>query len=181
MRNAIFLLFSILVIFSSCDKENDTVPTCEDCNFTCLDQSEPNVYSNECQDNWECGFKVFSQSAIDLNENLGVVNGDKNVFQMVRSTEGDDAIADDEFTNILVFDLDESQNSFSVDDGDLANMNVHYRTFCFCSTVDFRPVTIGCLQGEKQADGTWFVQGYFEEVEGPETGFKFGINAQFEN
>ena len=181
MRNTILFLLSILVVLSSCSKDKEKVLSCEDCNFTCLDQSEPNVYTNDCRDNWECSFKVFSQSSIDLDENLGVVSGDKNVFQMVRSTDGDDDIADDEFTNVLVFDLEEAQNSFSVEDGDLAIMRVHYRSICFCREVDFNAITTGCLQGEKQADGSWFVQGYIEGSSESGGSFEFGVDAQFTN
>lgn len=179
MKRTIFFLFSILLILSACKKEEDKVPTCEDCNFTCLGQSEPNVYTNDCQDNWTCSFKVFSASSIDLDENLGVVSGNKNVFQMIRSTEGDPMIADDEYTNVLVFDLAEDQNSFSVEDSDLAMMRVHYRSLCFCSEVDFKPVTTGCLQGEKQADGSWFVQAFVEGAYDSGGSFAFGIDAQF--
>lgn len=88
--------------------------------------------------------------------------GDKTVFQMINSTEGNLDIADDEYTNILVFELDESLSSFSVENDELETMNVHYRTICFCDEVDFKSITLGCMQGEKQTDGTWFVQGKLE-------------------
>lgn len=172
MKNTILLLFSILLIFSACDKEK--IPSCADCNFTCLDQSEPNVYTNDCRDNWECSFKVMSQSKVDLAEPKGVSIGNKNVFQMVRSTEGEEDIADDEFTEILVFELDASQESFSYEASELS-LQVHFKRVCFCPEVIFNPIVDGCLQGEKQTDGTWFVQTYFEGE------YNFGINAQFEN
>ena len=175
MKNTFFLLFPMLFLISACDKEKMEVPLCEDCNFTCLGQNEPNILTNDCQDNWDCSFRVRSQSKIALEEPQGVSSGDKHVFQMIRSTEGEEAIADDEFTEILVFELEASQNSFSVEEEELQSMQVHFRRVCFCSDVNFRPVTEGCLQGEKQEDGSWFVQGYFGE------GFEFGVEARFEN
>ncbi len=173
MRNTILLLLPILLIFSSCDK--DKIPSCPDCDFTCLDEGELNVYTNDCRDNWECSFNIKSQSKVDLAEGLGVSSGTNNVFQMIRSTEGEEIIADDEFTEILVFELEESQNSFSFENEELQNMEIHFKRVCFCPTVDFNPITMGCLQGEKQEDGSWFVQGYFGE------GFEFGVEARFEN
>ena len=41
----------------------------------------------------------------------------------------------------------------------LQNMKVSFRRVCFCAEVDFKAVTSGCLQGEKQSDGTWLIQG----------------------
>ena len=160
MKNSIYVFFLMLILLQACNK-TDPIPTCESCNFTCLDVNESDVISNNCIDNWECDFKVTAQSTIDIDETEGRVSGDKNVFQMINITEGDLTIADDEFTNILVFELDENQESFSAQDDELEQMNVHYRTLCFCTEIEFKAITTGCMQGEKQSDGTWFVQGNF--------------------
>jgi len=178
MKHLIFTLFLGLILFQSCDKE--PVETCENCNFTCIDANETDVITNACIDNWECTFRVTDQSQIDLTEYEGRGSGVKNVFQMITFTQEDTMIADDEYNNILVFELDENQNSFSVEDSDLAHMNVHYRRVCFCSETDFIAVNSGCLQGEKQSDGTWFVQGKLN------VSYSFGnvevkVDAQFMN
>lgn len=157
MKRLIFIYFLFVVLLPSCSKKE--IPTCENCSFTCIAEEETDVLTNDCIDNWQCTFKVIPQSQVAINEGQGVGSGDKNVFQMHNSTQGHEAIADDELVNILVFELDESQNSFSVEDKDLAEMQVHYITICFCLDVEFKPVTSGCLQGEKQADGTWWVAG----------------------
>lgn len=159
MKNSIFTFFLILILFQACKKDEDLIPTCENCSFTCIDMNDTDVITNNCIDNWECTFRVVPQSKVHLIENYGVSAGDKNVFQMINFTEGALEIADDEFTNILVFELNESQNSFSVEDSELIKMKVHFRISCFCSEVEFKPVTSGCIQGEKQSDGTWFIQG----------------------
>ena len=127
--------------------------------FTCLDVNEDDVFTINCLDNWECEFKVLPESKVDIDEYYGLTNGTKNAFQMINSTQGDLAIADDEFTNILVFELEESQNSFSVMDSELEDMQVHFQRICFCAEVDFIPITSGCMEGEKQSDGPWFIQG----------------------
>lgn len=157
MNKSILGLLLLLILMQSCKK--DEIPTCENCNFTCIDANESNVLTNNCIENWECNFKVNSQSTIDIEAFNGKTDGNKNVFQIINSTEGSPDIADDEFTNILIFELEESQNSFSVQGSELENMQVHYKRVCFCPNVSFEPISSGCLQGEKQPDGTWFVQG----------------------
>lgn len=174
MKKSIFFFLLIFVLFQACKKKD--IPTCENCSFTCLDTNEIDVVSNDCIDNWDCNFKVMSQSKVDVDETQGLTNGDKNVFQMNNSTEGNPAVIDDEFTHILVFELDESQNSFSVEDDELDDMQVYFKRICFCSDVVFLNATSGCLQGEKQTDGSWLVQAniFFED-------FHVKFDVQFEN
>lgn len=151
------LLASIL--FTSCKKDKVEIPTCENCNFTCVDASDPDVTTNDCLENWTCNFNLKPQSKVDTGEYGGLADGGKNSFQMILSTEGSLDIADDEFTKILVFELEESQTSFSVEGSELEAMNVYYRVICFCTEKAFIAVNSGCIQGEKQSDGSWFVQG----------------------
>ncbi len=159
MKYLLFIAFLVFPLFQSCTKEEDSIATCDNCDFTCLDVNVDSVMTNDCIDNWECDFSVTPNSEVDLEDVYGIKVGDKNVFQMINSTQGSLMIADDEFTNILIFELKESQNSFSVEDAELTKMNVHYRVACYCTETEFKDVTSGCLQGEKQSDGTWFIQG----------------------
>jgi hypothetical protein len=159
MIKFILALLFALTLFQSCNKGDERVPICENCTFTCLDMNETDVLTNDCLNEWVCSFQVTPDSKVALSELQGLANGDKNVFQMIRRTEGDLALADDEYTHILVFGLDESQNSFSVQDNELSAMKVHYRIGCFCDETEFKEVTSGCIQGEKQSDGIWIVQG----------------------
>jgi hypothetical protein len=159
MKISLFGLSLAILLFLACDKDEITIPTCEDCNFTCLDANETDVITNACLDNHQCTFLVTPQSKVDTDEREGVSGGDRNVFQMINDTEGSADIADDEFTDILVFELDETQDSFSAEDNELEGMKVHFRQICFCGETEFKAVTSGCLQGEQQTDGNWFIQG----------------------
>lgn len=149
---AIFLIFS-------CDDETLKIPTCDNCSFTCLDANEADIVTNTCPDNYQCTFSIIPQSKVNTNEQEGRSGGDKNVFQMILDTEGSTGVADDEFTNILVFELDESQSSFSAEGNELAGLKTHYRRICYCLETEFQAINSGCLQGEKQADGSWYIQG----------------------
>ena len=159
LENATFVFLLALILLQACDEIDPPISTCENCNFTCIDANESDVMTNNCIDNWECDFKVIPQSKVDISEFEGHKSGDKNVFKMKTSTQGDSMIADDEYTHILVMELDKTQNSFSVESSELANMNVHFKRVCFCSVVEFQALNAGCIQGEKQSDGTWFIQG----------------------
>jgi hypothetical protein len=144
-----------MLLLHACSKEE--VPICENCNFTCLGANEPDVITNSCIDNWECSFSIIPKSQVDRTS--GLTQGNKTVFRIINSTEGDTGIADDEFTNTLIFELDEAQNSFSVENDELGLLKVHYRQYCFCSETEFKAVMAGCLQGEKQSDNSWIIQG----------------------
>jgi len=166
------MLFLVLLIgFFSCSKDEDKVPTCEECNFDCLEGTETNITTSDCFDNSECSFKVFANSKVDIEEFDGKGTGDKNFFQLLVSSQGDEFIIDDEFTDILVFELDSEQDSFSAGKEDFDAMNAHYRFICFCTETEFKKISDGCIQGVKDENGVWFIQGRVEiEYEsGPRT------------
>lgn len=154
MKNAIFILS---IFFCSCTKSD--VPQCENCEFDCLVEGEEDVITNTCLPNYNCSFKLLPNSEFDKDEFGGFANGSKTVFQMITETEGDEKIADDEFTNILIFEIDEKQESFQVSEEELKNVNVHFKKVCFCSEVRFIAASSGCLKGQRQSDGSWYIQG----------------------
>lgn len=152
MKSILLLLLVCSVIFSCTSEEPKT-------NFTCLQETEEEVINNSCIDNWECNFTISLDSKVDIDEHFGKSTGNKMVFQMINETEGDLTIADDEYTIILVFEIDDTQANFSAQDAELEDMNVYYRRVCYCVETDFFPVTLGCLQGTEQPDDSWHVQG----------------------
>ncbi len=158
MKKSIYPLILIALLFASCDED---IPTCENCDFTCLEENEPDVATNECLENWECEFVILPQSEVEISEVKGIVVGDKNVFKVRRFQEGSPEIADDEVSITIIFELDQNQKSFSAEGNDLKNMKVHYKKSCYCPDVRFLEVSSGCMQGELQSDGAWFIQGRF--------------------
>lgn len=180
MKPVVFILLVVLCFFLSCDKQEVQVPNCENCKLTCIEPAGTNVITNDCNDNWECSFKVISNSVVSVNEAQGVVAGNKTVFQMINSTQGSELIADDELTDILVFELDQPQSRFKFYDGDLARINMRFKRVCFCDEVEFKPINSGCIEGAKNEDGSWHIQG---NLNAP---YSFGsvhikFDAQFEN
>ncbi|MCB0518819.1 MAG: hypothetical protein H6577_19040 [Lewinellaceae bacterium] len=153
-------IFSLLL--SNCDK-NDKLPECPQCDFTCLDGSEPNVFSNDCKDNWDCLYRLHENSQLNyvLEEYFDQVNinaGNKLVFETNLSTLGEANIADDEVTDFLYFEIDPSQESFAAEGDELDLLNVRFQQQCFCANVHFRKPASGCMQGQKIDDSHWKIQ-----------------------
>lgn len=152
------VLFITLIITNACDKEE--IPSCPNCAFDCLSGQESEILGNNCRENWDCAFGMHTQSMVDTNRESGFRPGANTVFRMVSSTEGDPGIADDELTQVLVFELDDSLTSVSVEGVELKQLNMYYRALCYCVDTDYKEIRNGCLQGEKQADGSWYFQGH---------------------
>lgn len=158
MNYRILILLCSLFLLQSC-KDEMMLPSCDDCDFTCIDDlTNSDILTIACKDNWTCEYTVSPESEVNLDEYEGIGSGNKIVFQVKTSTVGEVNIIDDEITDIVVFELNASQTSFSVEGDQLADMEVHAVKYCFCPSQFIRPIS-GCIQGEMQADGTWYVQG----------------------
>lgn len=164
---SIFTFCIVLFVLQSCTKNEVPIQIKNEAqtsilntsDFTCLDIEETGVIGNNCLEGFECHFRVIPQSTVNIEEHEGVTRGRKNVFQMIYTNQGALGGLDYETTNILVFELDESQNSFSVKDGELESMGVHFRRMCYCKETEFKTITLGCMEGKKQSDGSWLIQG----------------------
>jgi hypothetical protein len=160
MKTITLALFLSVLLFAGCSP--DDIPNCENCDFTCLAENEADVITNDCLPNWDCEFNIIPDAQLDLNEVEGVAAGNGFIFQMINSTLGSPQIADDEYTDILVCEIPGSQTSFSVEDAQLADLQVYFKRICFCPEVEFKAVTLGCLQGEELSPGNWRIQGKLE-------------------
>lgn len=154
----IFRVVFLLLLISTVSCSQVDIPQCENCDFKCLAADDKDVINNSCLDNYNCSFKVFENSKVSFEEFEGFASGSKTVFQMITSTEGDERIADDEFTNYLIFEIPSDQESFKVSAKEFKNLKVAYKTVCFCAEVKFIEPSAGCMQGQKQPNGSWFVQ-----------------------
>ncbi|MDF1697547.1 MAG: hypothetical protein P1U56_17010 [Saprospiraceae bacterium] len=156
MKNFTYIFLFLVFLFYACSD----IPECIDCEFTCIENDETDVVTNQCLDNYECTYSIFPKSGVDLSLLEGVGEGEKTVFLLKNDTKGDLGIADDEYTRILVFELNPEQTSFSVEDEQIKDINMYYRDLCYCSEVDFDLIVEGCVQGEKQENGIWIIQGH---------------------
>ena len=148
----------IILFFFSCNNFS-LPPQCEDCGFICLQEGELNVFTNICPLGFTCEYNVYTNAKVDISEPSGIGKGRNTVFEMITYTEGVINIADDEVRRTMVFEIPADQRTFYVSPGDLSKTNAFLKSECFCLNTDFVPAGIGCLAGEKQANGIWFLYG----------------------
>ncbi len=162
--NRIFLLVFLALSAFQCKKDKlADLPECPNCNFTCLEPSDPDAWTNNCKSNWDCQFDLHPDSKLhyDFNQYLDeatIEPGSKQVFKFRAETEGSAIIADDEFTDFLFFEIPGDQESFSASDDELEGMNLRYQVLCYCSDVHLKKPASGCMQGQKIDETHWRVQ-----------------------
>ena len=161
-------IFSLSLLATSCkDDEVPKVPTCPNCNFTCLDENEQGeIATNDCITNWDCSYTFYQNAKVEYSVNqtfqTATVNtGDKLVFEAILSTEGSPEIADDELTRTIYFELDPTQESFSAEADDLKLLNTRYQNSCYCVDLSYKKPISGCMQGQKIDEENWQVQANF--------------------
>jgi len=139
MKNiAILLILSIFLI--SCSKDDDDNPgNLEEVNYI-----------------------VYPNSSLVLNETengtfIDVEAGNKLVFEYRYSTEGRPEIADDEFTEVVYFELEPNTENFSINEENFEVTKTFLGKFCFCGRTGYFQVTSGEINGEKIGDLQWNV------------------------
>lgn len=132
---------------------------------------------------------VYQNSSLVINETengtfIEVGEGDKLVFEYKYSTEGRPEIADDEFNEVVYFELDQNTGDFTLDQGDFEASRTFLGRFCFCGNTGFFQVTSGFIEGEKTGDLRWNVTLDVEalieaENDMPETSFEVQASGTF--
>ena len=143
--NTIIFLFLIIGALSSCTLENDN----DD------DMSQRNEESFIYQ------YHLNSQIKEEINDsghsNATIVSGDKIVFEY-QFVFGDLVyIADDEFTESILFEVDPDLNEFRIETEELNNSNAIYGLFCYCMYYGYYDISSGVIEGVKLEDGNWEV------------------------
>lgn len=157
-----YLILLVCSVFAAagCD-EKDKLPECLDCDFTCIPQGTTNVVTNDCKSNFACDMELHPASKLDYSDdNSGnyIKSGSNLVFRMHLHTDGEVNIADDEFTDLLYFEIDPATGSFSAENDELDLLNVRFQQLCFCADVSPKKPASGCMQGQKLDENHWKVQ-----------------------
>jgi hypothetical protein len=158
-RSQFLLLTGIILLSLQCRKNDGLLPECQDCNLTCIAEGDQDVFSNTCRNNYTCTFKWQENAQLDYSANTAAqINpGDKLVFSVRIETDGHEGIADDEFTDLVYFEIDPSMDSFSVESGELNLINARYRQACYCGDTGFK-IPEGCIQGQRIDADHWQIQ-----------------------
>ncbi|MGR3810815.1 hypothetical protein [Jiulongibacter sp. NS-SX5] len=150
-------LFSILFFLLSCG-ENELPESCDNCGFQCLTGEEKKLINNGCLWYDDCSFNYYRNSNIDLSGESSIQDGDKNVFEF-KTMDTEVAGIRPEIKNTLLFETDPLDKTFWVNGNDFKKLNVHFKRTCTCGNVELSPAKSGCIAGEEQAPGVWFMFG----------------------
>ncbi|SDS45406.1 hypothetical protein [Gramella sp. MAR_2010_147] len=88
---------------------------------------------------------------------IEVQSGNKLVFEYRYSTEGRPEIADDEFTEVVYFELDPATENFTINQDSFESTQSYLGKFCFCGRTGYFPITSGEINGEKTGSLQWRV------------------------
>lgn len=171
MRYSLLFVISTALIFQACDKGDEITSL----KFNCLEGengTDQTIWTNDCIDNWTCDYTIFVNSAVDTMEYNAIGSGSDLVFQLRYDLTSNPLVPDDDFTGFVTFEIKSDEESFSFDSESLSDNQVYYHYICFCFPyVGYIQPTLGCLQGEKQEDNSWLVQGnlfFGEDIDGDE-------------
>lgn len=156
MKNNILVSVLLSIALFSC---NPTLPIdCEDCGFQCLTNGESNVVTNNCFLYDDCGFKYYFNSRIDISEDKGFSEGQNKVFEFTTSNDEVAGIRAS-LKNTIIFEVDDNLRVFEYNGEDFNRLNVQFRRESSSGNIGYDEVKIGCIAGEQQANGVWFVYG----------------------
>ncbi len=109
-------------------------------------------------------FSYFEDSRININEEDGKLNavvigpGDKTVFQFRYRKIDDPMVIDDEFTQLIQFEIDSNISEFNISGVDLKKCNTVVAYLCFCPYGGFHYTEEGCIQGKKLDNLNWEIK-----------------------
>ncbi|MFB0946661.1 MAG: hypothetical protein QMB24_11030 [Spirosomataceae bacterium] len=154
----IITLISIVLFIVACN-DWSFPPKCDDCGFICLQEDELNVFTNRCPLGFTCEYNVYTDSKVDISEPSGISKGRNTVFEMITYTEAVASNINDDIRRTMIFEIPTDQRTFYVSPEDLTKTRAHLKTECICPTTQFVSGELGCIAGEMQFDGVWFVYG----------------------
>ena len=154
-RFPILLLFTLF--FLQCVKDDPLNFDGENCI-----NGMPGFDPEQIPNTGEFQLVFFEDSRIDTSEN-GMINGDhivagdKLVFLYEYVKNDKPFIADDEFTQRILFEIPAGLDSFLISGESLQNSNAVYGNLCFCLNRGYFRIDKGCIKGEKINNRSWKV------------------------
>lgn len=149
-----FLLFSFLpILFLQCDK----IPIDFE-GENCIDGMPD--FQPETTNNQEYDFRFFKNASLKIDEDdringVDIVPGDQLVFQYEYVKNDSPFIADDEYTERILFEIPADLDSFIISGEDLKKSNAVFGAFCFCANTGYFWIDNGCIKGERVNGSTW--------------------------
>jgi len=127
--------------------------------FSALSCSE----SDDASDNPLTGdterFQFYTNRSVAVGENdfAGISVGSSLVFEYTFTAEDNPDLADDEYAERILFQVDPELNSFIFTNEELISTNAYFDKFCFCLIEGSIPLEEGTISGERVNNETWNV------------------------
>ena len=106
-------------------------------------------------------FKTNSQVVLtEIDEDYYLANvesGDNLVFIYKFVKDDDPDIADDEYVERIIFEINKDLTSFSFTSEDINESNMYFNQFCFCPSIESIHIVNGTLEGEKINNSKWLI------------------------
>ena len=108
----------------------------------------------------EYNLVFFQNSRLEITESdrinsVEIKPGDNLVFQYEYVKNDNPNIADDEYTERIIFEIPANIDSFVISGEDLKKSNAVFGVFCFCLDHGYFWIDDGCIKGEKVDDKHW--------------------------
>lgn len=159
LMRRIITLGSLVLFLIACN-DFSFPPQCDDCGFQCLQEGERNIFTNNCPLGFTCEYNVYTNAKIDTSEPNGIGEGRNTVFEIITFTEAVAGTTNDDVRKTTIFEIPANQRTFYVSPEDLSKTRANLKNECFfCLNPNFVPADVGCIAGEQQASGIWFVYG----------------------
>lgn len=84
-----------------------------------------------------------------------VESGEHLVFMYRFVADEDPDIADDEYSERIIFEIDNALTSFNYSDEELLQTKMYFNQFCFCPNIGSIQIVDGTAEGLKLNNGKW--------------------------
>lgn len=134
-----YLFIMALLLFTSCS-EDDVVDVSE---------------NDDIEGNEE--FKFYeSRSIRSMGVDFATIeDGGNLVFEYFLIADENPSIADDEYSERIIFEILPDTEEFSFSDDDLINSSAFFDKYCFCLIEGSIPITEGVISGTKLSNTEW--------------------------
>lgn len=133
MPRITFLFTAFALLFIGCSNDDENV-----------DREEYQFYAN-------------STITVNANDFAEIENGGNLVFEYWFTAEDNPNIADDEYSERIIFEIASDAESFLLTDAGLTTANTYFDKYCFCLIEGSIPIENGTVSGIKVSDTRWDV------------------------
>lgn len=147
------LLIGLALISFSCEKkEPGELPAC-------LSQFGEFIPDNEPRDGI-AAFEFYADAKLVITDqedwfSFEKVSGDHLVFKYEFVYDDAPDIIDDEYSEVVWFEVNPEGDSFEIDLSDFEQYKGLYGRLCFCVDGGWHKISDGCIYGKKIKDNTW--------------------------